>query len=125
MARPKTEKAPNYSEEATAELIQRYQAGESVDALASAFVKSKRSVIAKLVREGVYVAPEKPKASAREEGPTKKEMLRELAGKVPFDVTGFENATKEAIASVIALADELAEMSASDSDESEGMAEAA
>jgi hypothetical protein len=62
--------------------------------------KSVRSIIAKLVREGVYVAAEKPKAR-KIEGPSKKEMLIELERRVSFDVTGLMGATKEAIQHLI------------------------
>jgi hypothetical protein len=48
----------------------------------------------------VYVA--KPKvASKKVQGPTKKELLRDLEN-LEFDVTGFEGATKDAIERLIA-----------------------
>lgn len=95
------EKKVNYSEELTASMIERYQAGESVEAIAESIGKAVRSVRSKLVREGVYVAAEKPAKSKREEGPTKKELMRELETLAPFAVDGFMNATKEAIQSLI------------------------
>ena len=95
-----TSKQPNYTAEQVADLTQRYQAGESVEALAEHFNKSTRSIIAKLVREGVYVAADKPKAR-KIEGPSKKEMLLHLERLVSFDVTGLMGATKEAIAALI------------------------
>ena len=52
-------KAQNYTAEATARLIADYQAGVSVEQIASAIDKSVRSVRSKLVREGVYVATPK------------------------------------------------------------------
>lgn len=39
-----TSKQPNYTEAQVADLIQRYQAGESVDALADLFNKSTRLI---------------------------------------------------------------------------------
>jgi len=51
--------AKNYTDEMVASMTEAYQANPSrdtVDALASKFGKTTRSVIAKLSREGVYVA---------------------------------------------------------------------
>lgn len=91
----------NYSAEMTASIIEQYQAGVEVEAIAESIEKSVRSVRSKLVREGVYVA--KPKAkSTKVMGPTKKELLRDLEGVVPFAVDGFEGATKDAIERLIA-----------------------
>lgn len=95
------EKRVNYSEELTASIIERYQSGETVEQIAESVGKAVRSVRSKLVREGVYVATEKPKA-AKVEGPTKKELLRELETLAPFHVDGFMNATKEALQALIA-----------------------
>ena len=55
----------NYTEAQTLELVTRYQAGETVEALAEAVGKSVRSVVAKLSREGVYVAKTKAKGNTR------------------------------------------------------------
>ena len=90
----------NYSAELTSQIIDQYQAGVDVAEIATAIDKSVRSVRSKLVREGVYVA--KPKvASKKVQGPTKKELLRDLEN-LEFDVTGFEGATKDAIQRLIA-----------------------
>lgn len=90
----------NYSAEMTATIIEQYQAGVDVEAIASSVEKSVRSVRSKLVREGVYVA--KPKAkSTKVMGPTKKELLKDLEA-TGFDVSGFEGATKDAIERLIA-----------------------
>jgi len=94
------ERKVNYTAEQVTSMVDAYQAGTSVDALAEQMGKSVRSVIAKLVREGVYVAQEKPKAN-KVEGPTKKELLIELERRVSFDVNGLMGATKEAIQSLI------------------------
>ena len=95
------EKRVNYTEEMTAAIVDRYQAGESVEAIAESIGKAVRSVRSKLVREGVYVAAEKAPKAKREEGPTKKELMRELEAIAPFPVEGLMNATKEAIQAVI------------------------
>ena len=89
-------KIANYTPEMTAQIVEQYQAGVSVEDLAASIEKSVRSVRSKLVREGVYVA--KPKATARKsDEPTKKELLNELETVYPFDVNGLTGATKDAI----------------------------
>ena len=97
------EKKVNYTEAQVESMKAEYAAGASVEAIAEAMGKAVRSVRAKLVREGVYVAAEKAPKAKREEGPSKKEMLRELEALAPFEVDGFMNATKEAIQAVIDL----------------------
>jgi hypothetical protein len=93
----------NYTEEMTAAIVQRYESGETVETIAESIGRAVRSVRSKLVREGVYVAQEKPKGSKREEGPTKKELLRDLESLAPnLPIEGFVNATKEAITALIA-----------------------
>jgi hypothetical protein len=96
------ERKVNYTDAQVAELIAGYNAGKSLEDLADALGKSVRSVRAKLVREGVYTAPEKTTKTAKVDGPTKKELLNDLEQLVPFAVDGFMGATKEAIASLIA-----------------------
>jgi len=95
------ERKVNYTEELTASIVERYQAGESVETIAESIGKAVRSVRSKLVREGVYVAAEKPAKAEKVEGPTKKELMRELEAVAPFAVDGFMNATKEAIQALI------------------------
>jgi hypothetical protein len=97
------EKRVNYTEAQTKQMIEDYRAGQTVEAIAEAMGKAVRSVRSKLVREGVYVAEEKAPKAKREEGPTKKELMRELEAVAPFEVEGFMNATKEAIRSLIDL----------------------
>lgn len=93
----------NYTPEMTAAIVERYTAGETVETIAESIGKAVRSVRSKLVREGVYVAPEKGVKAKREEGPTKKEMLIQLSDVWPdAPVDGLVNATKEAIATLIA-----------------------
>ena len=90
----------NYTAEMTAAIVDQYQAGVSVDEIATDMGKSVRSVRTKIVREGVYIAKAKP-AAKRDNGPTKKELLIELEA-TGFDVNGFEGATKDAILRLIA-----------------------
>jgi hypothetical protein len=93
--------AENYTVEQTQELVAQYQAGLSVDELAKVLDKPVRSVRSKLVREGVYIAQPRGKV-AKVEGPSKKELLRELETH-GIVVDGLEGATKEAIARIIAI----------------------
>ena len=91
----------NYTPEMTAQIVSEYQEGSSLDQIAHTVGKSVRSVRSKLVREGVYVAM--PKKTARKnEGPTKKEILRDLEG-TGFDTKGFEGATKEALTRLMGM----------------------
>jgi hypothetical protein len=107
MAKEKTVKAPNYTEAMTKELVERYQAGESVADLATHFNKTNRSIIAKLVREGVYKAPEKGTAeTSKADGPQKKDLMAELMRRAPGLTTHYEgllNVTKSALSALIAL----------------------
>jgi len=94
-------KTPNYTDEMTATVIEQYSSGVDLDAIAESVGKTVRSVRSKLVREGVYVAQPKQTAAKRE-GPTKKELLRDIetAG---MDATGFEGATKDALARLLGV----------------------
>lgn len=58
----KTVKAPNYTDEQTARIVNEYKANptrETVEALAAALGKTARSIVAKLSREGVYQKAER------------------------------------------------------------------
>ena len=93
-------KQPNYSSSMTAQIIDDYQNGTSVDEIATSIGKSVRSVRSKLVREGVYVAQEK-KTSRKSDEPTKKELLKTLDGLVDFPTVGLLGATKVSILDLI------------------------
>lgn len=99
-----TAKKVNYSEAEITTLTNMYGelGNDGLDRIAETLGKSVRSVRAKLVREGLYVTPEKGVAKAKKEGPTKKELLIELEKVAPFPVDGFLGATKEAINHLIA-----------------------
>ena len=90
-------KAPNYSPELTNAIVADYQAGKSVDDIADAIGKSVRSVRSKLVREGVYIAQEKPTGAKRDNGPTKKELFAELRKALPDMPEGAFAMSKEAM----------------------------
>ena len=102
-------RAPNYSPELTDAIVADYQAGTPVEDIAEAIGKSVRSVRSKLVREGVYVAAEKPKAK-RDNGPSKKELLARLEEVDPnAPLNGLMGATKEAISWAIDTAEAAAD----------------
>ncbi len=119
MADAKTSKV-NYTEAMVETMLNMYAelGNEGLDEIADKLQRPVRSIRSKLVREGVYVAAEKPKAAKREEGPTKKELLNQLESLVAFDVSGLMGATKEAIAHVIAMAESQTDAPAEDADES-------
>ena len=100
-----TDRKVNYTEEmiSTATTMYADLGNEGIEAIAEAIGRSVRSVRSKLVREGVYVAPVKPAAKPKDEGPTKKEMLNTLETIAPFGVDGLVGATKPAIAALIAF----------------------
>ena len=95
-------KAPNYSPELTDAIVADYQAGKPVEDIADAIGKSVRSVRSKLVREGVYVAQEKPTGSKRDNGPTKKELFADLRTALPDVPEGAFAMSKEAMVYFIA-----------------------
>ena len=103
-------KAPNYSAELTDAIVADYQAGTPVEDIAAAIGKSVRSVRSKLVREGVYVAQEKPTKGVKRDGPTKKELLGKLEEVDPnAPLNGLMGATKEAISWAIDTAEAAAD----------------
>ena len=98
-----TQKTANYTAEMVSSMIEMYSelGNDGLNEIADTLGKSTRSVRSKLVREGVYVASPK-KAAAKQEGPSKKEILREIEAS-GFDVTGFEGATKAALTRLITV----------------------
>ena len=95
-------KAPNYSPELTDAIVADYQAGKPVEDIADAIGKSVRSVRSKLVREGVYIAQEKPTGAKRDNGPTKKELFADLQAALPDVPGGAFAMSKEAMVYFIA-----------------------
>jgi transposase-like protein len=81
----------NYTPEQTQEIVARYQAGETVEALAEAVGKSVRSVVAKLSREGVYQAKTATKGAARVK---KADLVDELAKHCGVPAEVFESLEK-------------------------------
>ena len=91
---------PNYDESMTTQIVDHYVAGTDLETIAESIGRSVRSVRSKLVREGVYVALPKPEKTEVVSGPTKAELLTELAA-TGLEIKGLEGATKEAISRLI------------------------
>ena len=112
-----TEKTPNYTAEMVQTMTTMYRTlrdtegktnAQAVAAIGKAVNRPTKSVIAKLVREGVYVKETAPVKVATDNGPTKKDMLNALERVAPdFPVDGLNPATKEAIAEVLAIFESL------------------
>ena len=86
----------NYTEDMVAQMTQTYVANptrETVDALAKDFGKSVRSIIAKLSREGVYVA--QPKVTKSGEPVVRKaELVAQIEEHFDIEVPSFVKASK-------------------------------
>ena len=97
-----TDKTLNYTDAQTAQLVADYQQGATPTAIAETLGKSVRSVVAKLVREGVYVS--KTKATATRV--TKAMLIAVIAGKFGIDGTvlaTLEKANHEALEALAAV----------------------
>ena len=91
----------NYTEAQTLELVTRYQAGETVEALAEAVGKSVRSVVAKLSREGVYVAKTKTKGNTRVTKAGLTTMLEAKLGMASGSLESLQKASHEALEALV------------------------
>ena len=100
-------KTVNYTPEMTSAIVGEYVASptaETVNALAKAYGKSVRSIVAKLSKEGVYI----PKTYATKSGEavvSKAALVAEIAAKlnVPAeDVGSLETATKATLKLLVA-----------------------
>ncbi len=91
----------NYTPTQTAELVAGYQAGETVEQLATKLGKSTRSIVAKLSREGVY----KPKTRQAQHRVKKAELVDTLAhfcGVAPEVFESLEKANHEVLEILVA-----------------------
>lgn len=97
----------NYTEEQRNQIITMYEelGNNGLPKIAETIGKTLNSVRAKLVKEGVYVPPEKA-VLRKKQGLSKKEILRELAN-FGLDPTGLEGATKTALEKVRKLVESL------------------
>ena len=91
----------NYTDAQTTELVQLYQAGEAVEALAERFQKSVRSIVAKLSREGVYQAKTKAKGTGRV---TKAALIQYLEEMLQLDPQSLQSLEKAQTGALQALA---------------------
>ncbi len=97
-----TAKAVNYTPEQTAQIVNSYKAGETVESIAEALGKSVRSIVAKLSREGVY--QKKQYVSKTGEKPVKKDAHADAIGailKLPEnDIESLTKANKSALRAI-------------------------
>ena len=102
MAEP-TQRAKNYSDEMVAEMHSLYEANptrETVEILAETFGKSVRSVIAKLSREGIYVA--QPRVTKTGEPVVRKsELVAQIEAHFGIEVPTLVKASKTDLQALI------------------------
>ncbi len=92
----------NYTPEQTAALVSGYQAGETVEALATQLGKSVRSVVAKLSREGVYQAKSKTTGVARVKKAELVDAIANRIGVAPETFDSLEKANHEVLEAILA-----------------------
>ena len=97
-----TEKTVNYTEALTKELVDRYVAGESVEALAESLGKTTRSVVAKLSREGVYKAKTRASGVARVKKADLVDQLATACGVAPGVFESLEKANHDVLEALVA-----------------------
>jgi len=98
------EKTVNYTPEQTAQMVEAYKAGTTVEAIAETLGKTVRSVVAKLSREGVY--RKKEYTTKNGERPVKKDTTAEKIGEVvglsEGEVDSLTKANKTALEKILA-----------------------
>lgn len=105
-----SEKTVNYTEAQTAELVEGYKASPTeatVKAFAEAFGKTARSIVAKLSREGVYVAKDKAKGETAAKAATKADLVAQLETMFELDkgtLESLEKGSKAALEALVAAA---------------------
>ena len=97
-----TEKTVNYTPDLTKELVDRYVAGETVEALAEALGKTTRSVVAKLSREGVYKSKTKTVGVARVKKADLVDKLADACGVAPEVFESLEKANHDVLEALVA-----------------------
>jgi pantoate kinase len=99
-----TEAVKNYTEEMVDAMVADYQDNptlETVASLAAEFNKSTRSIVAKLVREGVYKA--QPKAVAAKVAVVRKsELVATINEALGLELASLEKATKGDLEKLVA-----------------------
>jgi len=97
----KTAKTVNYTDEQTATAKEMYAKGASIDSIAQAIGKGTKSVVAKLVREGIYKKAEK--AEGNKVRTTKMETAQAIGAVLKLgknDIESLTNATKNALQTI-------------------------
>lgn len=97
-----TAKAVNYTPEQTAQIVNAYKNGDTVESIAEALGKSVRSIVAKLSREGVY--QKKVYKTKTGEAVVKKDAHAEAIGAIlklaENDVDSLTKANKSALRAI-------------------------
>ena len=91
-----------YTPEQTASALTAYAQGVSAEQIAQQLQKSTRSVVAKLVKEGVYVKPEQQPARVR-----KLDLVHELAALLELDAAQLESLEKAQHSALLAVVEKL------------------
>ena len=97
-----TEAKTNYTPEQTTQLVAGYQAGETVEVLATQLGKTVRSVVAKLSREGVYVAKTRATGQARVKKAELVDLLAAKCGVAPEVFESLEKANHDVLEALVA-----------------------
>ena len=92
----------NYTPEQTTQLVAGYQSGETVEQLAQTMGKTVRSVVAKLSREGVYVAKTKSTGVARVRKADLVDKLAVACGVAPEVFESLEKANHDVLEALVA-----------------------
>ena len=93
--------AANYSEAQVLSIVAQYNAGETLEAIASSVGKSVPSVRAKLAALKVYVSKAKSEAKTSEKGVNKETLASLLSELVGVDLLNIEAASKAALLALI------------------------
>lgn len=91
----KMEKQVNYTPEQVQEVVSKYTAGTPVETIAQEMGRSVRSIVAKLSREGVYVAKAKASTAPRM---TKEDLVASIESRfemAPGTLDSFTKASRE------------------------------
>ena len=92
----------NYTPEQTTQLVADYKSGKTVEQLAEALGKTTRSVVAKLSREGVYVAKTKTTGVARVKKAELVDKLAQACGVAPEVFESLEKANHDVLEALVA-----------------------
>lgn len=92
----------NYTPEQTQLVVSQYKAGMPVEAIAESMGKTTRSIVAKLSREGVYVAKSKTKAPSRVKKAELVDQLAAACGVAPELFESLEKANHDVLEALVA-----------------------